>query len=228
MTPAPTYESLAGILNLTLLDPALSNAQVVEALDSAKRYQVGVATVRACDVDLAVRTLQGSPVRVGAVAGYPYGFQNTAVKLYEARDLLRRGAREIGVVVGASKLLSREFQHIQTELNQLTDACRADGAQLTIYWDSALLTHELKVIACTCCERAEVSFVHADAVSELDVLRKHLPDETGIQAPVPGGATLDEALALQTRGFARIATPTLAPILDAWKLRLAPPAPAAT
>lgn len=221
MTPAPTYESLAGILNQTLLDPALSNAQVVEALESAKRCQVGLVTVRACDIDLAVRLLAGSPVRAGAVVGYPYGFESTAVKLYELRDLLRRGAREIGAVLGASKLLSREFQHLQTELNQFSDACRAEGATLTVYWQSALLTHELKVIACTCCERAEVNFVAMDDLSDLNLLRKHLPDETGIQAS--GAATLEEALEFRQLGAARIATASSASILDAWKLRLAPP-----
>lgn len=226
MTPAPTYESLAGILNLTLLEPGLTNAQVVEALEAAKRYQVGMATVRACDVDLAVRTLQGSPVRVGAIAGHPYGAQNTAVKLYEARDLLRRGAREIGAVMGASKLLSREFQHLQTELNQLTEACRAESANLTVYWDSALLTRELKIIACTCCERADVPFVTMDAVADLELLRKHLPDETGIQSSV-AVPSLDDALELQSQGIARIATPAIHPILDAWKVRLTPNTPTA-
>jgi deoxyribose-phosphate aldolase len=226
MSPAPTYESLAGILNHTLLDPALNNAQVVDAIEMANRYRIATVTVRACDIDLAVRLLQGSPVRAGAIAGYPFGFQSTAVKLYEARDLLRRGAREIGAVVGASKLLSREFQHVQTELNQLAEACRGEGAGLTVYWDSALLTDELKIIACTCCERADVTFVAADAVSGMGLLRKHLPDETGIQAS--GAATLDEALELHTLGAARIATTATAAILDAWKARLAPPPPTVT
>jgi deoxyribose-phosphate aldolase len=226
MSPAPTYESLAGILNQTLLDPALNNAQVVDAVEMAKRYRIATVTVRACDIDLAVRLLHGSPVRAGAIAGYPFGFESTAVKLYEARDLLRRGAREIGAVVGASKLLSREFQHIQTELNQLADACRGEGAALTVYWDSALLTDELKIIACTCCERADVTFVAAAAVAGMGLLRKHLPDETGIQ--VSGAATLDEALELQTLGAARIATTATATILDAWTARLAPPPPVVT
>src|SRR5436305_4845955 len=159
MTPAPTYESLAAIVNQTLLEPELTNAQVVEGLELAKRYGVATVTVRACDTDLAVRILQGSAVRAGSIVSYPFGFQSTSVKLYETRDLLRRGAKEIGVAVGASKLLSREFQQIQTELNQMTDACRAESARLTVYLETSLLTYEQKIIACTCCERAEVDFV---------------------------------------------------------------------
>ena len=58
--------------------------------------------------------------------------------------------------------------------------------------------------------------------SDLQLLRKHLPDETGIQAS--GAADLDEALELQALGCSRIATTATAPILDAWKQRLAPAA----
>jgi len=195
-------------------------------VQAARRDRVAAVTVRACDIDLAVRQLEGSATRAGAVVGYPHGFASTAVKLYEARDLLRRGAREIGLVVGASKLLSREFQHVQMELNQFTEACRAEGATLTVYWESALLTRELKIIACTCAERAEVSMVGMDDVSDLELLRKHLPDETGIQAW--GAANLEEALRFQELGAARIATAFSAAILEAWTQRIAPPSPPAT
>jgi deoxyribose-phosphate aldolase len=222
MTPPATYEALASALDSTFLDPQLTNAHAVEGVELAKRYGVGSVTVRPCDIDLAVRVAQGSPVRPGSIASYPYGFQNTSVKLYEARDLLRRGAREIGVVLDISKLLSREFQHVQTELIQMTEACRGAGARLTVYVDTAKLTDELKIIACTCCERAEVDFV-SGAVADLKLLRKHLPDETGLHAA--GASTLEDALELLSAGFSRVATTSAAAILDAWKQRLAPSSP---
>src|SRR3954470_22747350 len=223
MTPAATYESLATIVNQTLLEPELTNAQVVDGLEVAKRYGVAAVTVRACDTDLGVRIVQGTPVRPGSVVSYPYGFQSTAVKLYEARDLLRRGAKEIGVVIGASKLLSREFQQVQTELNQLVEACRGASARLTVFLEISLLTDEQKIIACTCCERAEADFVSTArgyTIPDLKLLRKHLPDETGIQ--VSGVATLDEALELQALGVSRIATTATLEILNEWKRRLTP------
>jgi len=213
MTPPATYEALASAVNYTLLDSHLTNTHVLELLATARQCDVGIVTVRPSDMDLAVRGLQGS------VVSYPYGFQNTAVKLYEARDLLRRGARELGLVIGISRLLSREFQHIQTELNQMTEACRGEGARLTVLLDTVRLTDELKIIACTCCERAEVDFV-CGAMADLALLRKHLPDETGIQAPEV--TDLDSALGLLGLGYSRIATTTAASILAAWKERLAP------
>src|ERR1039458_4762570 len=147
MEPAPpsTYQDLAGIVDYPLVKPDLTNIQVVEGLELAKRYRVACVSVRPCDVDLAVRTLAGSPVRPGSVVGFPHGSQNTATKLYEARDLLRRGAREIDMTIAISALVSREFQHVQTELVQMAELCRQEGAVLKVILENAYLTDELKI-----------------------------------------------------------------------------------
>ncbi len=225
MTAAP--EDLAAALDHALLEPDLDDERIVAGVQEARRYGVESVTVRPCDIDLAVRSLQGSAVRAGAVCGFPHGGQNTAVKLYEARDLLRRGARDIAAVIGISRLLSREFQHVQTELLQLSESCHAERGRLTVILESGYLTDELKVIACACCERAEVDFVApatgfgpaVDLAVELSFLRRRLPEEIGLQAG--GIRSLDQALALREAGCARISTPTPGAILDEWKSRQA-------
>src|SRR5689334_8464306 len=106
MTPAVTYEDLASTLGYSLLQPELTNEQVLAGLGLARGYTIGLVSVRPCDIDLAVRTLDGSNVRAGAVCGFPHGSQHTGTKLYEGRDLLRRGAKDIEMVIGISRLLS--------------------------------------------------------------------------------------------------------------------------
>jgi deoxyribose-phosphate aldolase len=212
---------LASLLDSPLLAPGLNDEQVVSGIEIAKRYGVASVTVRPCDVDLAVRSLQGSSVIPAAVCGFPYGYQNTATKLFEARDLLRRGAREIAAVIGISRLLSREFQHVQSELLQLAESCHRESARLTVILETGYLTEELAVIACACCERAEVDLVCPSATGwtaeALQLLRKHLPEEVALQAA--GIETLDQALELQSLGIARISTTAPASILDAWTAR---------
>jgi deoxyribose-phosphate aldolase len=222
MTPPPTYEAIASAVNYTLLDPELTNSQVVEGLEQAKRYGVGVVTVRPCDADVAARVLAGSSVRPASVAGYPHGFQTTSMKLYETRDLLRRGMKEVGAVIGIGRLRSREFQHLMTELNQIAEACRVEGAQCMTILDVARLTDELKIIAYTCCERAEVAGASALAGwTEADValMRKHLPDEAVVEVPA---STVDRALEALAAGANRVSTAVPGAMLDEWRRRLAP------
>src|ERR1051325_4388177 len=132
LAPLSTYEDLAGMIDYSLVRPELPARDVVEGLELAKRRRVASATVRPSDIDLAVRTLQGSPVRAASVSGFPHGTQTTSTKLYETRDLLRRGAKEIDMVINYGKLLSREFQHVQTELLQMAEACHKEGALLKV------------------------------------------------------------------------------------------------
>jgi deoxyribose-phosphate aldolase len=211
----------AALLDYPLLAPALTDEQVVAGIEIAKRYGIASVTVRPCDVDLAVRSLQGSSVVPAAVCGFPHGSQNTATKLFEARDLLRRGAREIAAVVGVSRLLSREFQHVQSELLQLAESCHRESARLTVILETGYLTDELKIIACACCERAEVDMVCLSAsgytLADLQFLRAHLPEEITLQAA--GVETLDQFLELQSLGCARISTTAPAAILEEWVTR---------
>ena len=216
MTPDPSA-SLASLLDLPLLAPDLADEPVVAGIETAKRYGIASVTVRPCDIDLAIRSLSGSSVIPAAVCGFPHGSQNTATKLFEARDLLRRGAKEIAAVIGTSRLLSREFQHVQTELLQLAESCHRESAHLTVILETGYLTDELKVIACACCERAEVDAVCPSAagytLADLKLVRQHLPEEVALHAA--GVQTLDEALELQSLGVSRLSTSAVQSILDA-------------
>jgi deoxyribose-phosphate aldolase len=208
--------------------PELTDVQVLEGLETAKRCHIGSVLVRPSDIDVAVRTLAGSAVMPGAVCGFPHGSANTATKLYEARDLLRRGAKAIDMVAPVSKLLSREFQHVQMELLQMAELCHKEGATLRITLENAYLTDELKIIACRSAERAEVDSVgtstgfapSAYTLADLKLMRKHLPEETGIAAQ-GDIRSVEEALAVHEGGADRIVTPAAAELLEAWKSRLA-------
>jgi len=230
MLPLTTREGLAQLIDHPLVKPELTDEQVIEGLELAKRYRIACASVRPCDIDLAVRTLEGSNVKPGAVCGFPHGSQTTATKLYEARDLLRRGAREIDMVVAICKLLSREFQYVQMELQQMAELCHKEGALLKVILENAYLTDELKIVACRSCERAEVDFVKTSTgfapsgytLADIALMRRHLPEEIGIKA-AGGIRTLDQVLEVYEAGCTRIGTTSTAAILDEWEARLTPP-----
>src|SRR5690349_14633211 len=157
--PIPTYEGLAKTIDHSLLRPGLTDEQIVAGCELARRYQVASVSVRPCDVDLAVRLLSGSGVAVGSLAGFPHGSSTTAVKLYEIRDVLRRGAKEVDMVLNISKLLSRQFQYVEMELMQSAEECHKQGDLLKVIFENAYLTDELKIVACRISARADVDFV---------------------------------------------------------------------
>jgi len=218
------------MIDHSLVRPELTDDQVVEGCALAKRYQVATVSVRPCDVDQALRLLEGSGVIVGSISGFPHGSTTTAAKLYETRDLLRRGAREIDMVINIGKLISRQFQYIEMELMQMAQACHENGALLKVIFENAYLTDELKIIACRISARADVDFVKTSSafaptgytLDDLRLMRKHTPARIGIKA-ASGVRTLQTALEVYEVGCSRFGATRTAEILDAWKAHLSQP-----
>ncbi len=225
--PLDTYEGLAKMIDHSLVRPELTEADIVEGCRLAKSYHVASVSVRPSDVDAAVRELQSSDVAVGSVAGFPHGSSTTGTKLYEARDLLRRGAKEIDMVLNIGKLRSRAFQYVETELLQMAEACHQNGAILKVIFENAYLTDELKIVACRICNRAGVDFAKTSTgfaptgytLEDLRLMRKHLPADIGLKA-ASGVRTLETALEVYAAGCSRFGATQTAPILEAWKARL--------
>jgi len=225
--PLTTYDGLAKMIDHSLVRPELTDEQVVAGCELAKRYQVASVSVRPCDVELAVRRLDGSGVAVGSLAGFPHGSSTTAVKLYEIRDVLRRGAKEVDMVINISKLLSRQFQYVEMELLQSTEECHKQGALLKVIFENAYLNDELKIIACRISARKEVDFVKTSTafaptgytIEDLKLMRKHSPERVGVKA-AGGVRTLEKALEVYEVGCSRFGATATASILDAWKARL--------
>ena len=227
MEPLTTYDALARMIDHSLVRPELTDAQVVEGCEIARSYHVASVSVRPSDVDAAVRSLEGSDVAVGSVVGFPHGSSTTSTKLYEARDLLRRGAREIDMVLTIGKLVSRNFQYIETELLQMADACHQQGALLKVIFENAYLTDEHKIVACRICARAGVDFAKTSTgfapsgykIEDVRLMRKHLPETIGIKA-ASGVRTVETALEVYEAGCSRFGATQTVAILDAWKARL--------
>ena len=224
-----TYEDLAGRWDHAMVRPELCDDDIAAGCEMAEAYGVACISVRPTDVDLAARLLKGSRVAVGSIVSFPHGDATTAVKIYETRDLLRRGAKEIDMVINIGKLRSRQFQYIESELLQVSNACHDSGALLKVILENAYLTEDLKVIAMKICKRCEADFVKTSTgfagsgwtEADLTLMKRVLRDECRIKA-AGGVETLDAALEAYGLGADRIGATKTAVILDEWRKRLVP------
>ncbi len=222
--PVPNYPDLAGLIEWELTRSQLSEADVANGCELAKKHGVASVIVRPSDVDLAARWMAGSGVRLGTLADSPHGYSTTAAKTYAARDLLRRGVQEIDTVMNTGKLVSRQFQYLETELLQMADACHQSGALLKVNLESEFLTEELNIIACRIARRAGADYIGTNKLEDVALLQSHSRDRLKIkcQAPI---ADLDKALAFRDTGCARIEIAEPVAILEAWKVKLATTTP---
>jgi deoxyribose-phosphate aldolase len=214
-----TYADVAGRLELTLTRPDLNEEQVDAFCRRAVAYQLGAVVVRPSDVDMAARIVGNSGTALASAAGFPHGSSNTATKLYEGRDLLRRGAKQIHLVVNYGKMLSRQFQHVETEILQMSESCHQAEATLTLVYESAYLAEDLKIILCKMGKRTESDFLETDNAGDLRLLKTICKDV--LQLKVAGPGSLEAFQAAYLAGAERYSSPDVIAIADLWKDELA-------
>jgi deoxyribose-phosphate aldolase len=216
--PSPTYADLAGLIEYAVTRSELTETDVSRACDLAKLHGVASVIVRASDVDLAARWMTGSGVRLGTLVDTPHGYSTTAAKTYAARDLLRRGVQEIDTVMNTGKLISRQFQYLETELLQMADACHQSAAVLKVNLESEFLTEELNIIACRIARRAGADYIGTNKLEDVAILLSHSRDRLKIKCHAPI-ADLESALAFRDAGCGRIQLGEPVAVLEAWRLQ---------
>jgi len=217
--PLAAYEDVAGRLELSLTRPNLKEEDVDAACRKALVYSLGAVVVRPSDVDMAVRILGGASVALASVAGFPHGSSNTGTKLYEGRDLLRRGVKEVNLVVNYGKMLSRQFQHVETEVLQMSESCHQSEAILKLVFESAYLAEDLKNILCKVAKRTEADFVETDSAADLKQLTALCKDLVKIK--VSGPSTLEKFQEAYHAGSERYGATDPFAIANEWKQILA-------
>jgi len=226
--PLVTYADVAGRLELSLTRPDLNDEQIHAACQRAIAYEIGTVVFRPSDVDLAVRILGDTPIVIASVAGFPHGSSNTATKLYEGRDLLRRGAKDISLVVNYGKLISRQFQHVETEILQMSESCLQAGAVLKVTFESSYLTEDLKIILCKICKRTGVDYAETDTgygrrgytLADLALLKSVCKDVVHVKAAGAEG-TWEKFIEAYNAGCERFGSTNVFAVADAWKRILA-------
>jgi deoxyribose-phosphate aldolase len=221
--PVETYESLSRLVDSPLLEPALSSEQVERGCRLAREYGIRAVILRPCDMELAAPWMRGSSVAVVGAAGHPDGTSTTGAKLFEARDLLRLGANEVEFVLNPARIVSRQFQHVETELMQISKSCHESGARLTIVMNNRWFADDLKIIATKICKRIEVDVLAVDhSEADLNLLRPLLKDVLRLKRATRVDS-LDDALAAREAGYSSFNCSDPGTLLEAWKQRIAPP-----
>jgi deoxyribose-phosphate aldolase len=157
--PANDWQSVAKLIEHTLLKPDATRSQVVSLCTEAIRYGFHLVMVNPANVALAVTQLHGSSVQVGTVIGFPLGASLTATKMFEAEQALRQGARELDMVMNIGALKSGDRLLVKTEIRSLTELAHRDHALIKIILENALLSQEEKILACALAAEAGVDFV---------------------------------------------------------------------
>jgi len=144
-TTLSKWQSLAAVIDHTLLKPDATRKQVEVLCEEATRYRFACAMVNPVWVSTAVNVLSGSGIPVGVVIGFPLGAYLVSTLHQEAAALSRLGARELDMVIPIGLLKSGDNQAVQNAILTAAKVAHHHGALLKVILETALLSVEEKL-----------------------------------------------------------------------------------
>lgn len=221
-----TCENIAKMIDHSLLRPFLTQEEITEGLETAKRYHCATVCVHPEDVARAASFLKGSDVKVSTVIGFPHGAHTTDVKVYEAKRALEDGAVELDMVLNIGRLLSGEYDYVRQEIRQIVELAHASGAIVKVILENCYLSRELIRIGCEISEQAGADFVKTSTgfgtggatLEDLRLMRDSCSPAVKIKA-AGGVRTLDDVLKVIEAGTDRFGATATVSILEECKRR---------
>jgi deoxyribose-phosphate aldolase len=154
--PVPGHE-LARYIDHTLLKANATRDEIVQLCQEARENLFASVCVNPANVALAAQLLQGSPVKVCTVIGFPLGATSTFVKAMETRDAVANGATEIDMVINVGALKSKDYELVKNDIARVVEA--ANGNTVKVILETSLLNDEEKAKACELSKLAGADFV---------------------------------------------------------------------
>jgi deoxyribose-phosphate aldolase len=195
----------------TNLKQTATHADMVTLCKQAKEYQFKSVCVHGSNVALCAEQLKDSWVDVCAVVGFPLGANTIASKVFEARDAIENGAREIDMVINISKVIEKDRDYLVNEIAAIKQAIGKNILKVII--ETCLLTDEEKVFATQCVVDAKADFVKTSTgfstagATVADVKLLSSVANKQIQVKAAGGVkTYDDLVAMLEAGATRIGT----------------------
>ncbi len=223
-----TYKQVAKTIDHSLLRPELTQTDVIDGCNLARRYNVASVCVKPCHVKLAAELLHGSDVKVGTVIGFPHGSNLTSIKVAEAQQAMDDGAVELDMVINIGELRSGNTLLVRNDIQAVCAAAHSRAARVKVIFENAYLTNEEKILACRFSEEAGADWVKtstgfAASGATLDDLRLMRANVSpSVQVKAAGGVrTLDALLAVINEGCTRVGATATAAILDDFMKRQA-------
>lgn len=230
-------KQIAKMIDHSLLHPTMTDKDLKEGCDLAKKYNVASVCIKPYAVKAAVKWLEGSDVLVGTVIGFPHGNSAIEVKVAETLEALRDGAVEIDMVVNIGKVLGEDWNYVRNEIVAVTETCHEHKAIVKVIFENDFLPDDkYKIKLCKICSEVKADFVktstgygfvkgkdgkysYQGATSkDLRLMRENSVPEVQVKA-AGGVRSLADLLKVKRLGVARVGATATAAIIEAAKLK---------
>ena len=179
----------ATYIDHTLLKAETKKEEILKICEEARKYHFASVCVNPTWVKTAAVELEGSPVKICTVIGFPLGASTSEVKAFETVNAIENGADEIDMVSQYRCTMYGDDAIVQKDIEAVVQAAKGK-AIVKVIIETSLLTDQEKRKACELSLMAGADFVKTSTgfstggATEEDVklMRAVVGPEMGVKA----------------------------------------------
>ncbi|NLW47478.1 MAG: deoxyribose-phosphate aldolase, partial [Firmicutes bacterium] len=203
---------LARFIDHTLLKPEATQEQIAALCREAIENNFCSVCINPYWVPTVTKLLQGSPVKVCTVIGFPLGAATTRTKALEAEEAIAQGANEVDMVLNVGALKSGAYDLVLNDINAVVKSAQGK-ALVKVILETGLLSETEKIKACELSVAAGANFVKTSTGfgpggatrADIALMRRTVGPEIGVKAS-GGVRDYDTAVTMIKAGASRIGT----------------------
>ena len=214
-----TTEKLCSMVDHTLLAQTATWEDIQKLCDDAMAYGTASVCIPPCYVKQAAEYV-GGRLTICTVIGFPNGNTTTAAKVFEAKDAIANGAKEIDMVINVGMLKAGNTDYVLDEIRALKAAC--GDLVLKVIIETCLLTDEEKITMCRLVTEAGADFIKTSTgfskggatFDDVALFARHVGPDVRIKA-AGGISSIADAEKFVELGATRLGTSRIIKILKA-------------
>ena len=212
-----TQKDILAKVDHTLLAQTATWEEIRQICNDGMRYETASVCIPPSYVEQA-KNYVGDRLKICTVIGFPNGYNTTAVKEFETKDALKKGADEIDMVINLGWVKDGRFDLVEKEIRTLKDAC--GGNVLKVIIETCLLTEEEKVKMCEVVTNSGADFIKTSTgfstsgatFADVALFKEHVGPQVKIKA-AGGISSFADAEKFVELGADRLGTSRLVKII---------------
>lgn len=202
----------------TLLSATSTFADIKNLCDEGIKYGVASVCIPPCFVEEAKKYVKDK-LKICTVIGFPNGYNEKSVKIFETAKALESGADEIDMVINIGLLKEGNYSAVFDGIKSIKEIC--DKNILKVIIETCLLTQKEKVEMCKIVTDANADFIKTSTgfsksgakIEDILLFKEHIGNNVKIKA-AGGISTIADAEDFIKAGASRLGTSRIIKILE--------------
>lgn len=212
------------LIDHTQLKASALDADLTKLCEEAVEYNFKMVAINQVWTNFCANELEGTDINVGAAIAFPLGQTTIQSKIQETINAIENGADEIDYVLHIGKLLEKDYDYIEAEMQSIVDVCKKHNVTSKVIFETCYLQPEDIIAAAKIARKVEPDFIKTSTgfgtdgatLENVKLMKDNVGDKVLVKA-AGGVRDLATLKAMVKNGASRIGTSSGIKIIEEYR-----------